>query len=426
MKDCKSCGAPSEQESLGASWKCGFCKAVNYDEKYVEAYLAKIDIAKLSSYMRLAKTSYEAGNFEDAVAKFDNALTENAENAEAWAYKGLALAHTINLSNIDRIPSEVDQCFRQATSLMADGDDFVEAAHAVARERIVSELVRSTVREVEQAQKSAFAFSHDSGEARRRAGERYGNAFKALGACLTTPSSNVRQMVDVCRLTVATTQEPLAPSAPAVMQAALDYVEDVRAKFPTLHIDMPQPTKAKVACFPSGTRIATGFESWMSMRDLRVGQTVLAYDPLERRWEPVVVVRVRQHSPMRIVELFLEGGTVVATTVSHSFLTERGWRRAGHLRHDDRCFVAEPGEHGEWRTVQQVRLTHRVEPVYSFTTSRRHITCVDGAIVHEFTCLRTLRTCIHTFVIDPLRTAVRRMPCVVPPEKSICPNLSVK
>ncbi len=412
MKECKSCGAPSEQESLGASWKCGFCKSVNYDENYVEAYFAKIDVAKLSSYMRLAKASYEAGNFEDAVAKFDKALTENAENAEAWAYKGLALAHAINLGNIDKIPSEVDQCFLQANSLTTDGDDFVEAAHAVARERVVSELVRSAVREVEQAQKSAFAFSHDSGEAREHAGGRYGNAFRALGVCLAMPSSNVRQMVDVCRLTVATSQEPFAPSAPTVRQAALDYLEEVRVRFPSLQIDIPQPVKAKSACFPSGARIATGCRSWTSIRDLHVGQTVLAYDPHEHRWEPVAVVRVFQHPPVRIVELLLDGGGVVATTASHSFLTAHGWCRAGQLRPDDSCLVAEPDARGEWRTVRHLRLTHREEPVYSFITSRHHITCVDGAIVHEFTRLRSLRMCLHALVIDPLWAAVHAVPCV--------------
>lgn len=412
MKDCKSCGAPSEQEGFGASWKCGFCKSVNYDEKYVEAYLAKIDVAKLSSYMRLAKVSYEAGNFEDAVVKFDAALTENAENAEAWAYKGLALAHAINLSNIDRIPPEVDQCFQQAIALVPNGDDFVEAAHAVARERIVSELVRSAVRELEQAQKSAFAFSHDEGEARRRAGARYGNAFRALAACLESPSSNVRQMVDVCCLTVAASQEPFAPSVPTVTQAALDYVEEVRVRFPSLQIELPQPAKAKSACFPPTARVATGYGSWRLMRDLRVGQALLAYVPHQHRWEPVVVVRVRQHPPVRIVELLLDGGGLVATTASHSFLTRRGWARADELRPDDTCLTAAPGSRTEWRAVRHVRLSHRVEPVYSFVTSRHHITCVDGAVVHEFTRLRTVRTHLHALVIDPVRAAVRAVPWV--------------
>ena len=342
VKNCGSCGAPCAERSIGASWKCGFCETVNYNEGYVEAYLSNIDVAKLTNYMRLAKASYEARNFEDAAEKFDMALAENSENAEAWAYKALSLVHTINLSNIDSVPSQVEACFQQANSLEAGGGEFLEAAHAIARERIVAELLRSANREVEQAQKSAFAFSHDAAAASSRASKRYNNAFVALAACLETPSENVRQMLDVCKLTMLASQQQYAPEASAVVQSAHSYVDQVRARFPSMEIDMPQPKKM-AACFPAHARVATGRGRWTTMGDLRIGDTVLAYDSKAGDWHSVPVVRIRQRIAVQIVELHLANGQVIDTTASHSFLTQRGWVAAGDLGVEDTCLMAEPG-----------------------------------------------------------------------------------
>ena len=402
VKECTSCGASSNQVRIDASWTCEFCKSVNFDEKYVDAYLSRIDIAKLSNYMRMAKTSYEAGNFKDAVVRFDQALEENAQNPEAWAYKGLALAHTINLSNIDSIPDEVDLCFQQANALEPDGNEFLGAAREIARERVISELMRSTIREYEQAQKTEFAFSDDVDEIRLRVTERYNNAFHALAMCLSKPSSNVRQMIDVCRLTVAISQEKYAPSSLTVTRDALNYVDETRRRLPSLMFDMPKSSVKKAACFPSGARVASIFGSWISMSDLRVGQLVLAYDVKDHNWEPVSIIRIRQHAPVRIVELLLDSGQILATTASHSVLTKRGWVPAGRLRANDTCLLTQPGLPTEWHTVTCLGRTSREEKVYSFTTSRVHVTCVDGVIVHEFTHMRALRSLFYTLLFGTI------------------------
>ena len=407
VKECSSCGAPSTEAGIGASWACQFCGSTNYDEAYVEAYLSNIDVAKLSNYMRLAKNSYEAGKFEDAAAKFDRALAEDAENAEAWAYKGLALAHTIHLSNIDAIPREVDLCFKQASSLQSEGDEFLSAAHAVARERVVAELLRAAVREVEQAEKSAFAFSHDPAQARRRASGRYDNAFGALAACLSGPSENVRQMLDVCRLTLAASYEKYASPSANLKQAALDYVEDARTRFPDLSIEMPAPRSAVAACFPGSALIAVGRNRQIRVDALESGATVAGYDRRTRAWAPVEIRTVRRWPAVRVLELVLDDDSVVSTTRSHSFLTAFGWRAAGRLSPGDRCLCAAPAGPEVWRTVRDVRVTGRVESVYSFVTSHRHVTSVHGCLVHDFTWLRGFRALMRSAIAEPLRSALR-------------------
>ena len=163
IRECKCCGAPADQQGLQAWWECKFCRSINYDERVVEAYLASTDIAKLSNQIRIGRSYYEAGDFQKAVDHFDRALVEDAGHAKAWAYKGLALAYTIDLQNTENVLRGVEQCFKQARSANSEGDDLVDAAHGVARERVVAELLRCAVRETEHAEKSIFAFSDDPG-----------------------------------------------------------------------------------------------------------------------------------------------------------------------------------------------------------------------------------------------------------------------
>jgi tetratricopeptide (TPR) repeat protein len=231
---CKSCGAASAVNSVSSSWKCDFCGSVNYIDGYVEAYLNKIDLSKISSYMRLAKTAYESHNFEEAARKFDSALTEDSNNLEAWAYKGLALSHTINLSNLQMVASEVNECFKVAKSLDSGDDDFFLVANTVAHERVIKELLRSARREIEQGDKSEFAFSHDLELAKRKASRRYANALIALGQCLDTPSENVKQMIKVCELTLLVSNKASAPSDADRVKQARAYLSEVQDKYPDL------------------------------------------------------------------------------------------------------------------------------------------------------------------------------------------------
>jgi tetratricopeptide (TPR) repeat protein len=240
IRECKCCGAPADQEGLQAWWECKFCQSVNYDERVVEAYLANTDIAKLSNQIRIGRSYYEAGDFEKAIDHFDRALMEDARHAEAWAYKGLALAYTVDLQNISNVLRGVEQCFKQARSATGQGDELVDAAHGVARERVVAELLRCAVRETEHAEKSIFAFSGDPGRAQFHAGEQYASALSALAACLSAPSTNVRQMADVCRLAVAISREKYAPPAESVAGAAQRYLDEIRTKHPSISVDIPK------------------------------------------------------------------------------------------------------------------------------------------------------------------------------------------
>jgi tetratricopeptide (TPR) repeat protein len=251
IRECKCCGAPTDQHGVQAWWECKFCKSINYDERVVEAYLASTDVAKLSNQLRIGRSYYEAGDFEKAVDHFDRALVEDAGHAEAWAYKGLALAYTVNLQNTDDVLRGVEQCFKQARSVSSEGDDLVDAAHGVARERIVAELLRCAVRESEHAEKSIYAFSDDPGRAQLHASGQYASALSALAACLSTPSSNVRQMVDVCRLAIAISREKYAPPAGSIAETAQLYLDEFRAKHPSIPADIPKSKNVKpdTGCF---------------------------------------------------------------------------------------------------------------------------------------------------------------------------------
>ena len=398
VNQCSTCGYPGSG-GLAASWTCEKCKTKNYNEQFVEAYLANVDVARMSSFMRLGRTSYQAGDFEDAIKKFDLALAEHAENSEGWAYKGLALAHLINLSNLGAIPRQVDLCFANAGETTGGDPEFLGAAHAVARERIVREMLRSALRECEQAEKSAFAFSHDKAEARQRASARYENAFRALGFCMSLPSENVGQMIEVCRLIRGASFQEFAPDASTLNMQVTAYVEAAAAAHPGVDTSLPEPPVKRAACFPAGAQVATRGGGAIRVEDLAVGDRVLGQDAQRGQWEQVQITAVRRHERIRIWEVQLEHGVTLSTTASHSLATTRGWVAVADLVPGDRCQVNGGDDATEWRGVESVRCTRRVEAVFSYVTHRHHVTRVNGVTAHEFSRFRRLRGALHAVVV---------------------------
>lgn len=390
---CTACGAPSKSTSICASWTCEFCSTVNFMERYVESYLASIDHAKLTSFMKLAKTAYLSRNYTDAIIKFETALAENAENVEAWAYKGLSLAHTINLANIDTIPHQVSICFENAFIQEGNQKEFCRAAHAIARERVVSELIRSAEREIHQAEKSAFAFSHDKNLARSKAGARYSNALLALLHCLSTPSDNVKQMLQVCQHITDISNEKFGPST-VPTTAVKDYLKIIAERYPDLELklEMPMAVEKQAACFPGHALVAVSINTWVPVHQLELGDRIKVMNEKTGAWEDVYVRKINKHELVSIIAIHLAGGKVIESTQSHSFWTKRGWVQGKNLQSTDRCLEIAPGQKPEWKIVNWVHTTSRKEAVYSFQTSSHHTPCVEGILVHEMTHFRGIRS----------------------------------
>ena len=372
--------------------------------KYVDSYLANIDHAKLSSFMKLAKTAYLSKNYADAVSKFEMALAENAENVEAWAYKGLSLAHTINLSNIDTIPHQVSICFENAFAHEGDQQEFCKAAQAIAQERVVSELLRSAEREIHQAKKSAFAFSHDKNLARAKAGHRYTNALLALVHCLSTPSNNVKQMLQVCQHITDISNDKFAPHTTVQTAAVKEYLTTIVERYPDLELELETPTamEQKAACFPGHALVAVAINTWVPIHQLELGNQIKVMNEKTGAWENAHVRKINKHDHVAIIEIHLEGGMVIESTQSHSFWTQRGWVQGKNLKSTDRCLQISPGQKPTWKIVDWVHRTHRKETVYSFQTSSHHTPCVEGVLVHEMTHFRRLRS-LWVVVLETIR-----------------------
>ena len=170
--NCSSCGAPAQTGGMVASFKCDYCQCTTYNEDYVNSFLEKVDLSKFSSKMRLGKVAFESENYADAAERFMGALEEHADSAEAWAFRGLSLAHDVDLSNIHKLPKEINVCFKQAKALNSE-QELVEAAEHVAQELIIATVFRIATGAYDEAHKILFAFADQAQMARQQAGSQY-------------------------------------------------------------------------------------------------------------------------------------------------------------------------------------------------------------------------------------------------------------
>jgi hypothetical protein len=97
---------------------------------------------------------------------------------------------------------------------------------------------------------------------------------------------------------------------------------------------------------------------------------------------------------------FGQGAVSFCTTLSHSFLTDKGWKTLGRIKPGEAIVQASLSGNTQ-QVVRQVVLTGEVEPVFNLYTEVEHNFVVDGYIAHNFTHLRMLRVALHRAFIDP-------------------------
>jgi tetratricopeptide (TPR) repeat protein len=394
VKNCGSCGAPCSSVGLTASWKCDHCDSVNYNAEYVSAHLASVDVSKYSSVFRLARVAYESGNYAEAAEKFSRALEEDSSSPDAWAYRGLSLARQVDLSNLGSLPSQVKACFREARVLAGAEGEFVEAAEAIANETLVAVLGRFAARALDEAEKVLFAYSHEPDHARSRASGQFQKAYAACSACLASPSANILQMVDVCRMVFAAHEIRNGVADPGAMAAAEQYLASLRENHPDLYRQLfpPEPPKPeKRACFPRQARVtAPGGDKEIGA--LHAGDVVTVWDAERACTRAAVVKALRVHLAARVAVVdFDDGGPSLDATLAHSVLASGGWTRVKDLVPGRLVKSLEGGE-ARWRTVARIRMRSAVVPVYNLEVESPCTFIVGGCVVHSFSTLRRTRT----------------------------------
>ena len=116
----------------------------------------------------------------------------------------------------------------------------------------------------------------------------------------------------------------------------------------------------------------------------------LVLRPVTRKWV---------HGYHKITRVRMSNGKVLRSTANHTVLTSQGWRTVEALRVGDVL-----GQRDSMGVVDRIELEDEPVPVYNLYTAGEHTFIVDGVVVHNFTVLRVLRTCLHRLVFDPLAT----------------------
>ncbi|HIA01173.1 MAG TPA: hypothetical protein EYN66_04585 [Myxococcales bacterium] len=152
-------------------------------------------------------------------------------------------------------------------------------------------------------------------------------------------------------------------------------------------------------CFPANARVLTS-AGYRELGDLEAGDTVLSYTHSGQLAEERITRKV-SYGRSKIYCLQLEGErSPIRTTSHHSFKTEQGWKQAAQLKIGDALIVLDAQGN-----AQQVRVTdfstEASEPVFNLHTTGAHNFIVEGAVAHNFTEFRILRTWLHRAFVDP-------------------------
>ena len=93
---CTSCGAAQE---LAPNNQCGFCGSTVETEKAQENYKSSTS-GEVGNLMMMADTAIEATNWEEALSFYNQALTKDVTNSDAWLGKGIAIVYTSKIGDI--------------------------------------------------------------------------------------------------------------------------------------------------------------------------------------------------------------------------------------------------------------------------------------------------------------------------------------
>ncbi|NED92408.1 virulence factor, partial [Streptomyces sp. SID11233] len=130
-------------------------------------------------------------------------------------------------------------------------------------------------------------------------------------------------------------------------------------------------TACRANSFPAGTQVRMADGSYRSVDAVRVGERVLASDPVSGALASMPVTDTFQHDTERLVDLTMADGSTLSSTAGHKFFViDRGWTLTSDLAVGDRLRDAQ----GTGRAVEAVRDRSGLEPraVYDLTVGGLH------------------------------------------------------
>ncbi|WP_347232286.1 RICIN domain-containing protein [Streptomyces sp. Root66D1] len=196
-----------------------------------------------------------------------------------------------------------------------------------------------------------------------------GKAFKAIGDALHALNASLHTGVGVREAFNVLRALDLDPATIARLEDTVNVYEDVF-----------------VACernsFPGSTRVLMADGSHRPIRDVRVGDRVLATDTRTGSLRAQDVTDTFRHDTERLVDISVAGGRLTSTIGHRFFVLDRGWTTVAELRIGDRLRTPQ----GTMQTVTALRDRSGLAPRTVFDLT------VDGP---------------HTFYVRPQGVRVR-------------------
>lgn len=133
-------------------------------------------------------------------------------------------------------------------------------------------------------------------------------------------------------------------------------------------------------CFIAGTMVMTAV-GMKRIEEIKKGDTVLSYDDNAGRYEGMPVTDTYINETEELVEINV-GDETIACTPGHSFLTTKGWKKAGDLT--DKDILKTLGDDQKITEVIKKKLNSKIK-VYNFNVMSCHTYAVGkiGVIVHN-------------------------------------------
>lgn len=185
-----------------------------------------------------------------------------------------------------------------------------------------------------------------------------GKAYSLLAEAIHTLNTALRRGEGVADALKALRKLDVDPDTLADIERTVDAYDD-----------------ARVACninsFPGGTQVVLADGSRKSIRDVRLGDLLLATDPDAGTTRGEPVTRTFSHPSTDLLDITLaDGGRLTSTPGHRFFAVDRGWTLASDLGAGDRLRTPE----GALRTVTAVRDRNesRARTVYDLTVSGLH------------------------------------------------------
>ncbi|MEU6093245.1 RICIN domain-containing protein [Streptomyces sp. NPDC047079] len=150
-----------------------------------------------------------------------------------------------------------------------------------------------------------------------------GKALQAIGDAVRALDASMRTGIGVREAFAALKALDLDAAALAKIEDTVNVYEDV-------------VTACRANSFPGGTQVLMADGSRKPIRDVHIGDHVLAADPETGRLRAEAVTDTFRHNTEHLMDITVAGGLLTSTTGHRFFVVDRGWTMASDLRTGDR------------------------------------------------------------------------------------------